>query len=79
MIPLGGVMRHELTDGLRERATYVEIDGVLQPAPAPRFSRSVPPTPQPARPWASEEAEEILGPWLDQTEVLAARNAGTID
>jgi alpha-methylacyl-CoA racemase len=64
---------------LRERATYVEIDGVVQPAPAPRFSRSVPPTPRPARPWASEEAEDILGPWLDRAEVLAARNAGTID
>ena len=32
---------------LRSRATYVEIDGVVQPAPAPRFSRSVPPTPKP--------------------------------
>ena len=64
---------------LRERATYVEIDGVVQPAPAPRFSRSVPSTPQPARPWAAEEAEDILGPWLDRSEVLAARNVGTID
>jgi crotonobetainyl-CoA:carnitine CoA-transferase CaiB-like acyl-CoA transferase len=60
---------------LRERATYVEIDGVVQPAPAPRFSRSIPPTPQAARPWAPEEAEEILSPWLDRSEVLAARNA----
>ena len=64
---------------LRARATYVEIDGVVQPAPAPRFSRSVPPTPQPVRPWASAEAEDTLGAWLDRSEVLAARNAGTID
>ena len=63
---------------LRSRATYVEIDGVVQPAPAPRFSRSVPPTPKSARPWASKDAEDILGPWLDPSEVLAARNAGTI-
>lgn len=64
---------------LRERATYVEIEGVVQPAPAPRFSRSVPPTPQPARPWVSDEADYILRLWLDRSEVLAARNAGTID
>jgi crotonobetainyl-CoA:carnitine CoA-transferase CaiB-like acyl-CoA transferase len=63
---------------LCSRATYVEIDGVVQPAPAPRFSRSVPPAPQPARQWAAEEAEEVLGPWLDRSEVAAARDAGTI-
>ena len=63
---------------LRERATYVEIDGVVQPAPAPRFSRSVPPPPQRARPWNRDEAEDILSPWLDGADVLAARDAGTI-
>lgn len=63
---------------LHQRATYVEIDGIVQPAPAPRFSRSVPPTPQPSRPWVREQAEDILRPWLDEAEVLAARNAGTI-
>lgn len=64
---------------LRERGTYVEIDGVTQPAPAPRFSRSVPPTPQPFRPWQPEDAKEILGPWLDGAQVAAARRAGLID
>jgi crotonobetainyl-CoA:carnitine CoA-transferase CaiB-like acyl-CoA transferase len=64
---------------LRERGTYVEIDGVVQPAPAPRFSRSVVPMPQAHRAWAPEEAEDILSPWLDRSEVSAARNAGTID
>jgi alpha-methylacyl-CoA racemase len=29
------------------RATFVEIDGVVQPAPAPRFSRTVPSAPRP--------------------------------
>ena len=63
---------------LLERATYLEIDGVVQPAPAPRFSRTVPPTPLPARPWAADEAEDILSPWLDPSQVLAARSAGVI-
>ena len=64
---------------LQARGTYVEIDGITQPAPAPRFSRTVPPTPQPFRPWNREEADQILGPWLDRPEVVAARKAGLID
>ena len=64
---------------LRQRETYVEIDGVTQPAPAPRFSRSVAPTPLPFRPWKRDEANEILGPWLDGAQVAAARQAGVID
>jgi hypothetical protein len=35
--------------------------------------------PQAHRAWAPEEAEDILSPWLDRSEVSAARNAGTID
>lgn len=61
---------------LRERGTYVEVDGVVQPAPAPRFSRSIPPTPRPAQPWAAAAAEEILQPWLDATEVRNLRDSG---
>ena len=63
---------------LRARATYVEIDGVVQPAPAPRFSRSVPPAPQAASAWEDAGAEDILGPWLNPSEVGAARNAGLV-
>ena len=64
---------------LKERGTYVEIDGITQPAPAPRFSRTVAPTPKPFRPWKREEADQILGPWMDGSEVAAARKAGVID
>jgi crotonobetainyl-CoA:carnitine CoA-transferase CaiB-like acyl-CoA transferase len=63
---------------LRERGVYVEIDGVTQPAPAPRFSRSVPPVPRPFEPWTPEAAGEILGPWLDDEQIAAARDAGLI-
>jgi alpha-methylacyl-CoA racemase len=37
VLPLTEATRHP---HLRERQTYVERDGVLQPAPAPRFSRT---------------------------------------
>ncbi|MEC3951749.1 CaiB/BaiF CoA-transferase family protein [Nocardia sp. CDC153] len=33
---------------LRARGSLIEVDGMLQPAPAPRFSRTPPPTPAPA-------------------------------
>ena len=64
---------------LRARRTFAEIDGVTQPMPAPRFSRSVPAMPRPFRPWDAREAEEILGPWLDSSAIDAARKAGIID
>ncbi|HSW18037.1 MAG TPA: CaiB/BaiF CoA-transferase family protein [Ramlibacter sp.] len=63
---------------LRARGTYVEIDGVTQPAPAPRFSRSVPPTPKPFRAWQRDEAGEILGPWLDAGEIATALRSGPL-
>ena len=56
---------------LKARGTYVEIEGVTQPAPAPRFSRSVPDTPQAFRPWKAEDAKEILSPWLSPSEIEA--------
>ncbi|MGE0314359.1 MAG: CaiB/BaiF CoA transferase family protein [Lautropia sp.] len=64
---------------LRHRQVYVDIDGVTQPAPAPRFSRSVPRTPQPFQPWSAAEAAEILGPWCDDARIAAARRSGVID
>jgi alpha-methylacyl-CoA racemase len=60
------------------RGTFIEVDGVVQPAPAPRFSRSVPETPKPPRPADAESAEAILAPWLTPAEIAAARAAGTI-
>lgn len=64
---------------LQARNTYIEIDGITQPAPAPRFSRSVAPTPQAFRPWNRDEAQEILGPWLTPSEILTAGSSGLFD
>jgi alpha-methylacyl-CoA racemase len=43
----------------RARAAFIDIDGVRQPAPAPRFSRSVPSTPS-AGPEAGVHTEAVL-------------------
>src|SRR5271169_3703493 len=60
------------------RATYVEIDGVVQPAPAPRFSRTVPDLPIPPQPSGPEQAEAALAAWLDPDEIAALKAAGTL-
>jgi crotonobetainyl-CoA:carnitine CoA-transferase CaiB-like acyl-CoA transferase len=46
----------------RARASFIEIDGVVQPAPAPRFSRTpaAPPAP-PAQ--APASLAEVLAAW----------------
>jgi alpha-methylacyl-CoA racemase len=46
----------------RARGTFVEVDGVVQAAPAPRFSRTAPGTPgRPPR--SGEHSEETLANW----------------
>ena len=61
------------------RQTYLEIDGILQPAPAPRFSRTVPDVPIPPQPASrAAAAEAALAAWLEPTEIAALRAAGTL-
>lgn len=43
----------------RQRQAFVEVDGVLQPAPAPRFGRSRPATPR-AAPAIGQHTRELL-------------------
>lgn len=61
------------------RRTYIEIDGIVQPAPAPRFSRTAPELPAPPQaPSRGEDALATLALWLDPAEVAALRAAGTL-
>jgi alpha-methylacyl-CoA racemase len=63
----------------RERATFVEVGGVMEPAPAPRFSRTPPPPPSPS-PGAGVHATECLLQWgftASEIDVLVAD--GVID
>ncbi len=43
----------------KHRGTFIEVDGVVQPAPAPRFSRTVPEVRSGSR-LAGEDSEDIL-------------------
>ncbi|MDD3352271.1 CaiB/BaiF CoA-transferase family protein [Zoogloea sp.] len=59
------------------RGTFIEVGGIVQPAPAPRFSRSTPDTPRPPTPGAS--GADVLADWgFSPTEVDALRRAGAI-
>jgi alpha-methylacyl-CoA racemase len=58
----------------RARGTFVEVDGVTQPAPAPRFSRTAAATPTPPRTPGADSAA-ILADWglgPDAIETLSA-------
>lgn len=57
-----------------ERGTFVEVDGVRQPAPAPRFSRTPGAISSPP-PHAGEHTEEVLSAWGFAADDLAALRA----
>jgi alpha-methylacyl-CoA racemase len=62
----------------RERGTFVEIGGVVQPAPAPRFSRTRPDLPSPP-PRVGDDTDAALADWgLAAAEVAALREAQAI-
>lgn len=51
------------------RESFLEVGGITQPAPAPRFSRTPAAMPQPA-PVAGEHTAEVLGDWgFDRSEI----------
>jgi crotonobetainyl-CoA:carnitine CoA-transferase CaiB-like acyl-CoA transferase len=57
------------------RGTFVDVDGVMQSGPAPRFSRTVPDRPTGPRPPNTDAA---LTGWLDAEEIAGLRAEGTI-
>jgi alpha-methylacyl-CoA racemase len=60
------------------RGTYTEIDGVVQPAPAPRFSRTPADRPEPPAA-AGQHTERVLADWgFGADEVEALLNAGAV-
>ena len=59
------------------RATFVDVGGVAQPAPAPRFSRT--PCPTPAPPAPGEDAGQVLAAWgIAPERVERLRAAGVV-
>lgn len=65
----------------RARSTFIEVEGVVQPAPAPRFSRTVPPPPRPpeAEGGGGREALPDWGLGPDEIEALERTGAVRVD
>lgn len=62
----------------KARDSFIEVDGVVQPAPAPKFSRTKPgiPTPPPA---LGQHTESALQEWgIDADRVAALRESGAV-
>lgn len=58
----------------RARETFVEVDGVVQPAPAPRFSRTAPAIQRPPA-HRGEHTDEALADWGFSAEEIATLHA----
>ena len=68
--------RHE---HLAARNTFIEVDGIVQPAPAPRFSATPAAAPVPPAPVTPENTRAALAHWLSREEVDAWQARGLID
>lgn len=64
---------------LKERGIFIDIDGVRQPAPAPRFSRTVPDTPKPPQETNAANTAAALADWFKAEDIEALRASGVID
>ena len=63
---------------MKARGTFLELDGVVQPAPAPRFSRTRPEIRHSAGS-AGQQADDALGDWgFSPAEVAALRACGAL-
>ncbi len=61
---------------LAARATFITIDGITQPALAPRFSAT--PAAVPEAPQLEPAAEAGLEGWLSREQIISARAAGVL-
>ena len=58
----------------KERQTFVEVDGLVQPAPAPRFSRTTPEISHGARHPGEDSAAVLAGAGYDDADIAALRD-----
>jgi alpha-methylacyl-CoA racemase len=62
----------------RARGSFVEVAGVVQPAPAPRFSRSNPPAPRAASPAGGDTLFVLRAAGYDESQLQLLRDRGAL-
>lgn len=60
------------------RGSFIEVAGVVQPAPAPRFSRSSPGTPRAPRPVGGDTDDVLRAAGYSEAELRELRNRGVL-
>jgi alpha-methylacyl-CoA racemase len=63
----------------RARATFIDVGGTMEPAPAPRFSRTPPSDPRPSPGPGVHATEELVGWGLTPSEIDILIEAGILD
>jgi crotonobetainyl-CoA:carnitine CoA-transferase CaiB-like acyl-CoA transferase len=63
---------------MQARKSFVDVEGVLQPAPAPRFSRTPLAKPTPPEQALNATVEDALAAWMDAEEIAALKSADTV-
>ncbi|GAB3628419.1 CoA transferase [Pandoraea terrae] len=62
----------------QERGTYIEVDGIVQPAPAPRFSRTASEVRHGARPAGADGEALLSAAGFTPTEIESLRRDGVL-
>jgi alpha-methylacyl-CoA racemase len=62
----------------RARGSFLELAGVMQPAPAPRFSRSDPGPPRPPRPLGSDTGDVLRAAGYGEADLEQLRQRGIL-
>lgn len=63
---------------VRARGTIIEVEGIAQPAPSPRFSRTPGAVSRPAA-WPGQHTDEVLTDWgFTAAEVAELRSSGAV-
>lgn len=60
------------------RGTFVEVGGAIQPAPAPRFSGTTTPLPQPAAPVGADSDALLAGLGYTPDRIAQLRSSGVL-
>lgn len=64
---------------IKARGIFIDVSGVVQPAPAPKFSRTRPDLPIPPQEANPANTDKALALWFGSEEIARLRAEGTVD